>query len=536
MSSSLLELLKTTIALLELPPTDPLRQDLAAVAPSTAYRIAVFAPFNYGKSTLLNALLGDRTLPMDLIPTTGAAIVIRAGAELRTQITLQDGTQICEAGTEVLQRFAILDDQRRMRDDVAAVEVFSPHPWLQTGVELLDLPGTDDREAQDQLVKTQLLTADLIIQVLDGRKLMTLQERENLRDWLGDRGINTVLFVVNFLNLLEPEDQQQVMHRLRFVAESFRSQLPPGISNLYRVDALPALRARLQGNAALAQASGLSTMESALQTLAQSPVDRTARLLAIARPIRQALQAKIAALTTEDTSAQTRNQRVEIKRKAQTLIRQGFTSSAESLRNWLTIANLQTQYETSAATALQNFDFATWETHTLKPDWQSHTRTLSDWIAKACEFLEVPRPADLWIAFPDEPQVQLPDAPTPPPKGTDLTPTAIATGLGWVLGGPVGATVLGGASYLLNRNNSGDPAPPDRLEQLQQIYLAAVRDYLSRFSAIALAALAQYEAEAAKVLDLEITDTSPDISASQHHLTLLNTTLEQLDQALSSDN
>lgn len=36
------------------------------------YRIAVFGPFNYGKSTLLNALLGERTLPMDLVPTTGA--------------------------------------------------------------------------------------------------------------------------------------------------------------------------------------------------------------------------------------------------------------------------------------------------------------------------------------------------------------------------------------------------------------------------------------------------------------------------------
>ena len=41
--------------------------------------LLAFAPFNYGKSTLLNALLGEKTLPIDLIPTTGAAIYVKYG-------------------------------------------------------------------------------------------------------------------------------------------------------------------------------------------------------------------------------------------------------------------------------------------------------------------------------------------------------------------------------------------------------------------------------------------------------------------------
>ena len=54
----------------------------------------------------------------------------------------------------------------------------------------------------------------------------------------------------NFLNLLDISEQKQVQNRLLFVAESFRANLPPGFSNLYRVDALPALRARLKGDVA----------------------------------------------------------------------------------------------------------------------------------------------------------------------------------------------------------------------------------------------------------------------------------------------
>ncbi len=66
-----------------------------------------------------------------------------------------------------------------MRKDVACVEVFCPDSFLERGVEFVDLLGTNDREAQDNLVRDSLLETDLFIQLLDARKLMTLGEREN---------------------------------------------------------------------------------------------------------------------------------------------------------------------------------------------------------------------------------------------------------------------------------------------------------------------------------------------------------------------
>ncbi len=52
-----------------------------------------------------------------------------------------------------------------------------------------------------------------------------------------------------------------------FVAESFPVELPVGFSNLYRVDALPALRARLKGDVAAANSSSLVAFETALQNI-----------------------------------------------------------------------------------------------------------------------------------------------------------------------------------------------------------------------------------------------------------------------------
>ncbi len=136
---------------------------------SSELRIAVFGPFNQGKSTLLNALLGNKSLPIDIVPTTGTAIVIKYGSVLETHITLKDGRHFTEPGAKILQQFAVLAEDRCMRDDVVSVEIFCPHSILKNGVTLIDLPGANDQPEQEAFVKKELLSVDLAIQVLSNR-------------------------------------------------------------------------------------------------------------------------------------------------------------------------------------------------------------------------------------------------------------------------------------------------------------------------------------------------------------------------------
>lgn len=460
---NLTDYLKSALGILELDKNSQLYRDTTSICDYLAkptFQIAVFGPFNYGKSTLLNALLGNRALPIDLVPTTGAAIYVNYGEELRAKITLKDGTEVSEPGTDVLKRYAILDDARQMRDDVTAVNVYCPHPFLKTGVELLDLPGTNDREEQDNLVRDKLLTADLVVQVLDARKLMTLGERENLRDWLSDRHINTVVFVANFLNLLEPDDQKQVYNRLLFVAESFRSNLPNNISNIYRVDALPALRARLKGDVAAAQTTGIAMFESALQSIVADQQEQLAvklpRIEAIATKICQSLRAKSETVTAEIATAQKKHKdRIEIKQKAEKLISKGFLASVSDFESWLYQPTLLQRYQSEMALSLQEGSFDAWKLK-FQREALHQQQTIAEWVNKACEFFDKEQPIALLISFPPSPQVTLPEPPPPPAQKSiegEVAPVAIATGLGWLLGGPVGAAVVGGASYILNKRN-----------------------------------------------------------------------------------
>ena len=537
--------LKSALGILELDKNSQLYRDTTSICDYLAkptFQIAVFGPFNYGKSTLLNALLGNRALPIDLVPTTGAAIYVNYGEELHAKITLKDGTEVSEAGTDVLKRYAILDDARQMRDDVAAVNVYCPHPFLKTGVELLDLPGTNDREEQDNLVKDKLLTADLVVQVLDARKLMTLGERENLRDWLSDRQINTVVFVANFINLLEPDDQKQVYNRLLFVAESFRSNLPNNISNIYRVDALPALRARLKGDVAAAQTTGIAMFESALQSIVASQQEQLAvklpRIEAIATKICLSLRSKSETVAAEIATAQQKHQgKIAIKQKAEKLISKGFQASVSDFEIWLYQPTLLQRYQSQMAFSLQEGLFDAWKVK-FQREVLKEQQTIAEWVNKACEFFDKEQPIALLVSFPPSPQIVLPE---PPPAAAqrsiegEVTPVAIATGLGWLLGGPVGAAVVGGASYILNKR-TGSEKPPESsaayLNQVTQICSEAAKNYLARFSTDTFSMLQHYKEIAEKVICFQDSKQPLQTNMQQYQIQLIDNLLENIESSL----
>ncbi|GAX35393.1 dynamin family protein [Nodularia sp. NIES-3585] len=537
---NLADCLKSASALLNLELHSALQQDILAVCNHLAnpcFRIAVFGPFNHGKSTLLNAILGNRTLPIDLIPTTGAMITVKYGSDVRTRIMLVDGTEVNRSGTEILQHFAILDGDRQMRKDVASVEVFYPHPLLKSGVEFIDLPGTNDREAQDDLVKEKLLSVDLVIQLLDARKLMTLGERENLRDWLSDREIKTVIFVANFLNLLAPEEQKQVQNRLLFVAESFRADLPPGFSNLYRVDALPALRARLKGDMAAASSSGLVAFETALQNLVgilqQNRGDvRLPRVQAIASQIQLLLKAKIDPLIDEIKAFdEQENTKIAIKKKAAHLISQGFTKSSKDLCDWLKLTNLLAKYQADGAVALAENKFKSWQTDKLKKDLTKLQLAVVKWLYDAYDFFKEERPENLLIRLPSEPQITLPPKPGNTDQLSEPGSIAVGGGIGWLLGGPVGAAVVGSISYLINKNIQKEDdqiANESYHQQVARVCITVIEEYLSDLSSQGLSILAEYEQKAEKVIRFTLGQETPEVSQKRADLQQLQNAFNQL--------
>ena len=65
------------------------------------------------------------------------------------------------------------------------------------------MPGTNDSQEQDSLVRDKLLQVDLVIQILSAKQPFTLDEQNKLNDWLINRGIKTFIFIINWMNEIE---------------------------------------------------------------------------------------------------------------------------------------------------------------------------------------------------------------------------------------------------------------------------------------------------------------------------------------------
>jgi hypothetical protein len=165
-------------------------------------------------------------------------------------------------------------------------------------------------------------------------------------------------------------------------------------------------------------------------------------------------------------------------------------------------------------------------------------QTIAEWVNKACEFFEKEQPIALLISFPPSPQVSLPEPPPPPAQKSnedEVTPVAIATGLGWLLGGPVGAAVVGGASYILNKR-TGYEKPPESseayLNQVTEICSEAAKNYLAHFSTDTFSRLQHYKEIAEKVICFQDSKEPLQTNIQQYQIQLINNLLENIESCL----
>jgi GTPase SAR1 family protein len=104
------------------------------------FYLACLGQFKRGKSTLLNALLGDRILPTGVLPLTTVPTVVRFGSTRRARVRFQGGTWT-DISPEHLPEYVTEELNPENHKGVVAVEVFCPSPLLSQGMCLVDTPG-----------------------------------------------------------------------------------------------------------------------------------------------------------------------------------------------------------------------------------------------------------------------------------------------------------------------------------------------------------------------------------------------------------
>lgn len=288
---------------------------------SGRFTLAVVGEFKRGKSTLINALLGQDILPTDVLPTTATLNRLVYGLEKSVDIHYRDGTQERIELDQLSAYVTKLNDESTLKaQSIREAVVHYPCQYCRNGVELVDTPGLQDEAAMTDVTMQVLPQVDAAVLVISALSPLSESEMAFLEQ-LGYGQAARVFIVVSSIDRLTDPSQVDrlitgLQRRLDKMDESIRQNLHP---RLFPVSAYQALQGRLTNNGDLLRASRFDEFETALGRFLGEERGGAALLvpvqigLAVAAQLKKELERKVAHWRERDAALQARKQEVESK-------------------------------------------------------------------------------------------------------------------------------------------------------------------------------------------------------------------------------
>ena len=196
--------------------------DLASSVQNGKFSIVVVGQFSAGKSTFLNALMGEKYLPSFTTETTATINFLRSVNESPTKkplikVNYKDGKEErCEEVTlENIEKF-VSTKGVDVAKNILSVEVFLDSKYLNDGVSLVDSPGLNGvLEGHEQITNDQIDRSHAAIFMFNAKQPGSKSDFEKLNMLL--RKCNSVLIVLNQKDLVKEDEQtiDDVVHNLK---------------------------------------------------------------------------------------------------------------------------------------------------------------------------------------------------------------------------------------------------------------------------------------------------------------------------------
>ena len=211
-------------------PDDLLRFQEASEQIEGFFLLVIAGEFNSGKSSFINALLGEQVLPEGVTPTTDRINVLRHG-----------------------------DQQSEDLQEPYLLERTHPASLLQE-MHIVDTPGTNAIiRRHEELTREFIPRCDLVLFVTSADRPFTESERvflEHIRQW-GKK----ILFVVNKIDLLRNEQEKKEV--ISYVQSNAEGLLGAKVET-FAVSSRQAMEAKQKEDAELLRQSGFEAMEKYL--------------------------------------------------------------------------------------------------------------------------------------------------------------------------------------------------------------------------------------------------------------------------------
>jgi GTPase SAR1 family protein len=166
---------------------------------SAKFRFLVIGDFNRGKSSVLNALLGQSLLPVGVTATTMIPTFIKYGDKEEIVVHKKSGHTENLSIAEYEKEYTL--NSKEVRNAIKSklktiatllkgldyAEFYCPISILSQGVEFIDTAGLNHTEEENRKTLSYISECHAIIFVLAAKQQFTLQEKEYLETFIGKK-------------------------------------------------------------------------------------------------------------------------------------------------------------------------------------------------------------------------------------------------------------------------------------------------------------------------------------------------------------
>jgi len=271
------------------------------------FYLVILGQFKRGKTTLINAFLGQDLLPTAVVPLTSIATLVEYGDLPGARVVYRNGSTQ-DIPLEALSAYVTERGNPRNTKGVQQVEVFAPAELLREGVQLVDTPGVGSVYTHNTDVAYEFLPrADAGIFLVTADPPISEQELSFLRDVQGF--VPRIFFVQNKIDHLSPEEREE---SLRFTCQVLEQEAGFQSLMVYPVSAKMALDAAIAGDTELMQQSGLPALREELERFLMEEKGEVV-LTSVTGSLTRMIQEELSAIALERRAIETPLEELEAK-------------------------------------------------------------------------------------------------------------------------------------------------------------------------------------------------------------------------------
>jgi GTPase SAR1 family protein len=301
--------------------------------------VACVGQFKRGKSTLLDALVGEPILPTGVVPVTAVPTVLRYGTQRSARVLIDAKWQTVRP--ENLPQYVSEELNPENRKRIEGVEAFLPSPLLASGMCLVDTPGIGSVFAGNtETTRDFIPQIDAAILVVGADPPISGEELALIEAVAVN--VDEILIVLNKIDRVSTGERQQASE---FATKVLKGRLKRPSGRIYEVSALN----RLNNSTEADDWNGLTESLRLLASKSGPAMTRSAAERGVRRfsaSLQRSIDERVRALREPIVNSEQRiaNLRQTVSHAEQSLRDLGALFSAEQMRLSMTLLRRRKEF------------------------------------------------------------------------------------------------------------------------------------------------------------------------------------------------